>query len=143
MTSVDTIFAVATPPGRSAIAVIRISGAQAGAAPALFAARCPDAGQFRVARLHVDKQVIDEAVILFMPAPNSSTGEHVCEIHCHGSTAVINLILDKLSQANGFRPADAGEFTRRSFMNGKMDLLAVEGLSDVIEAARTREPGDQ
>ena len=134
MTSVDTIFAVATPPGRSAIAVIRISGPQAGDAPALFAASCPAAGQFRMARLRVGDQVIDEAVILFMAAPHSSTGEHVCEIHCHGSIAVRQLILDKLAQAAGFRLADAGEFTRRAFMNDKMDLLAVEGLADMIEA---------
>ena len=72
MTSVDTIFAVATPPGRSAIAVIRISGPQAGDAPALFAASCPAAGQFRMARLRVGDQVIDEALILFMTAPHST-----------------------------------------------------------------------
>jgi tRNA modification GTPase len=134
MTSVDTIFAVATPPGRSAIAVIRISGPKAGLSPALFAANCPLAGQFCLARLNVDGQVIDESIILFMAAPKSSTGEDVCEIHCHGSTAVIQLILDILAKSEGFRLADAGEFTRRAFINGKMDLLAVEGLADVIEA---------
>ncbi|MEC8654233.1 MAG: tRNA uridine-5-carboxymethylaminomethyl(34) synthesis GTPase MnmE [Pseudomonadota bacterium] len=134
MTSVDTIFAVATPPGRSAIAVIRISGPKAGLSPALFAANCPAAGQFCLARLRVGDQVIDEAMILFMAAPKSSTGEDVCEIHCHGSTAVIQLILDILTKSTGFRLADAGEFTRRAFINGKMDLLAVEGLADVIEA---------
>ena len=134
MTSVDTIFAVATPPGRSAIAVIRISGPKAGLSPALFAANCPAAGQFCLARLRVGDQVIDEAMILFMAAPKSSTGEDVCEIHCHGSTAVIHLILDILTKSTGFRLADAGEFTRRAFINGKMDLLAVEGLADVIEA---------
>ena len=87
-----------------------------------------------MARLRVGNQVIDEAMILFMAAPKSSTGEDVCEIHCHGSIAVIQLILDILTKAAGFRLADAGEFTRRAFMNGKMDLLAVEGLADVIEA---------
>ena len=120
MTSVDTIFAVATPPGRSAIAVTRISGPQAAIAPKLFAANCPVAGQFRVARLRAGDQVIDEAMILFMAAPKSSTGEDVCEIHCHGSTAVIQLILDILNSAAGFRLADAGEFTRRAFLNGKI-----------------------
>ena len=134
MKSVDTIFAVATPPGRSAIAVIRISGPKAGLSPALFAANCPAAGEFCLARLRVGDQVIDEAMILFMAAPKSSTGEDVCEIHCHGSTAVIQLILDILTKSTGFRLADAGEFTRRAFINGKMDLLAVEGLADVIEA---------
>ena len=134
MTSVDTIFAVATPPGRSAIAVIRISGPKAGLSPALFAANCPAAGQFCLARLRVGDQVIDEAMILFMAAPKSSTGEDVCEIHCHGSTAVIHMILGILTKSAGFRLADAGEFTRRAFINDKMDLLAVEGLADVIEA---------
>ena len=134
MTSVDTIFAVATPPGRSAIAVIRISGPKAGLSPALFTANCPAAGQFCLARLRVGDQVIDEAMILFMAAPKSSTGEDVCEIHCHGSTAVIHMILGILTKSAGFRLADAGEFTRRAFINGKMDLLAVEGLADVIEA---------
>ena len=132
--SIDTIFAVATPPGRSAIAVIRISGPKAGLSPALFAANCPAAGQFCLARLRVRDQVIDEAMILFMAAPKSSTGEDVCEIHCHGSIAVTQLILDILTKSTGFRLADAGEFTRRAFINGKMDLLAVEGLADVIEA---------
>ena len=132
--SVDTIFALATPPGRSAIAVIRISGPKAITSPELFAANCPAAGQFSLARLWVENQVIDEVMILFMAAPKSSTGEDVCEIHCHGSTAVVQLILDILTKAVGYRPADAGEFTRRAFMNGKMDLLAVEGLADVIEA---------
>ena len=134
MTSVDTIFGVATPPGRSAIAVIRISGPKAGLSPALFASNCPAAGQFCLARLRAGNEVIDEAMILFMAAPKSSTGEDVCEIHCHGSTAVIQLVLDTLKKAVGFRLADAGEFTRRAFINDKMDLLAVEGLADVIEA---------
>ena len=132
--SVDTIFAVATPPGRSAIAVIRISGPQAGVAPKLFAADCPAAGQFCLARLRDGDQVIDEAMILFMAAPKSSTGENVCEIHCHGSAAVIQLISDILASTDGFRLAYAGEFTHRALLNGKMDLLAVEGLADVIDA---------
>ena len=134
MTSVDTIFAVATPPGRSAIAVLRISGPQAAQAPALFGAACPEAGQFKLARLSAAGQVIDEALILFMQSPRSSTGEDVCEIHCHGSTAVLSLVLEILSDAPSFRLADAGEFTRRAFMHNKLDLLTVEGLADVIDA---------
>ena len=134
MTSVDTIFALATPPGRSAIAVIRISGPKAGLSPALFTSTCPEAGHFFLTRLRTGDQVIDEVMILFMAAPKSSTGEDVCEIHCHGSIAVIQLVLDTLTKAAGFRLADAGEFTRRAFINNKMDLLAVEGLADVIEA---------
>ena len=73
-----TIFAIATPPGQSAIAVIRISGPLAGDAPALFGAACPKAGQFSVARLALDQRVIDQVILLFMKAPFSSTGEDVC-----------------------------------------------------------------
>ena len=129
-----TIFAVATPPGRSAIAVIRISGPLASATPALFGAVCPLAGQFLVARLILDKRVIDQVILLFMKAPFSSTGEDVCEIHCHGSRAVIDVLLARLSAEDGFSMAKPGEFTRRSFMNGKMDLSGAEGLADLIKA---------
>jgi tRNA modification GTPase len=129
-----TIFAIATPPGLSAIAVIRISGPLASDAPALFGAVCPLAGQFSVARLFLDQRVIDQVILLFMKAPFSSTGEDVCEIHCHGSRAVIDLLLARFSAEDGFAMAQPGEFTRRSFMNGKMDLSGVEGLADLIEA---------
>ncbi len=129
-----TIFAIATPPGRSAIAVIRISGPLASAGPALFGVGCPLAGQFSVARLVLDQRVIDQVILLFMKAPFSSTGEDVCEIHCHGSRAVIDVLLTRLGAEEGFLLAKPGEFTRRSFMNGKMDLSGVEGLADLIEA---------
>ena len=129
-----TIFAIATPPGRSAIAVIRISGPLAADAPALFGAACPSAGQFSVARLVLDQRVIDQVILLFMKAPFSSTGEDVCEIHCHGSRAVIDALLARLGAEESFSMAKPGEFTRRSFMNGKMDLSGVEGLADLIEA---------
>ena len=129
-----TIFAIATPPGQSAIAVIRISGPLAGDAPALFVAACPLAGQFSVARLVLDHRVIDQVILLFMKAPFSSTGEDVCEIHCHGSRAVIDVLLARLGAEDGFAMAKPGEFTRRGFMNGKMDLSGVEGLADLIEA---------
>ena len=134
MTSVDTIFAVATPPGRSAIAVIRISGPRAAKAPSLFEAKCPKARQFKLARLSANGQVIDEVLILYMQGPQSSTGEDVCEFHCHGSTAVVSMVLEKLANAAGFRLAYHGEFTRRAFMHNKFDLLGIEGLADVIDA---------
>ena len=132
-----TIFSIATPPGRSAIAVIRISGPLASDVPVLFDVACPLAGQFSVARLVLDQRVIDEVILLFMKAPVSSTGEDVCEIHCHGSRAVIDILLGWLSVQNGFSAAQPGEFARRSFMNGKMDLSGVEGLADLIEAETT------
>ena len=113
-----TIFAIATPPGRSAIAVIRISGPLAGDAPALFGAACPSGGQFSVARLVLDQRVIDQVILLFMTAPFSSTGEDVCEIHCHGSRAVMDAFLARLGTEEGFAMAQPGGFTRRGVMNG-------------------------
>ena len=130
----DTIYAVATPPGRSAIAVIRISGRNAAKTPALFSVTCPAAGQFNVSRLMQAGRVLDQVILLFMKGPHSSTGEDVCEIHCHGSRAVIDAIMAQLERASGFRLAAPGEFTRRSFLNGKMDLSGVEGLADLIDA---------
>jgi len=135
----ETIFAIATPPGKSAISVIRISGPLAANVPKLFGAVCPGAGQFHMARLFADCQVIDEVIILFMEGPRSSTGEDVCELQCHGSNAVVNTIMEKLNKTVGFRPADAGEFTRRAFFNNKFDLLGVEGLADVIHAETPRQ----
>jgi len=131
----DTIFAQATPAGRSAIAVIRISGPKAHEAPALFGAGCPAPGRFLVSLLH-DRQggLLDEALILAMAGPRSSTGEDVVEIHVHGSMAVTFSVLDILEQADGFRTAMAGEFTHRMFANGKIDLLGTEALADLIES---------
>ena len=130
----DTIFAPATPPGRSAVAVIRISGPKATMAPAQFGASCPAAGQFAVARLRAGGQMIDQVMLLFMQGPRSSTGEDVCEIHCHGGQAVMAALLDQLAAVPGFRMAEPGEFTRRAFLHGKMDLSGVEGLADLIES---------
>ena len=134
MKAAETIFALATPPGRSAIAIIRISGPLASMAPILFEARTPSAGQFLVQRLQHQGAMVDEALLLFMQSPHSSTGEDVCEFHCHGSQAVIDIILGQLGATDGFRMALPGEFSRRSFLNGKMDLSAVEGLADLIDS---------
>ncbi|MBT6415318.1 tRNA uridine-5-carboxymethylaminomethyl(34) synthesis GTPase MnmE [Candidatus Puniceispirillum sp.] len=131
----DTIFALATPPGRSAIAIIRISGANAALAADAFHVNCPEPGHFAVRRLmNVADLPIDEVLLLYMQAPASPTGEDVLEIHCHGSQAVQAMILDRLAQIEGFRPALPGEFTRRAFSNDKFDLSGVEGLADLIDA---------
>ena len=131
----DTIFALATPPGRSAIAVIRISGGSAHRAAAAFGASAPAPGQFRLARLKDgDGQTVDEALLLAMAGPRSSTGEDVLEIHCHGSSAVVQWLLQQLAALDGFRPAEAGEFTHRMFANGRIDLLGVEALADLIDS---------
>lgn len=131
----ETIFALATPPGKSAIAVVRISGPAATSLPGCFYVTAPAAGSFNVVKLR-DKQggVIDQVVMLLMQGPASSTGEDVLEIHCHGSRAVTGRILDVLAQQNTVRPAEPGEFTHRAFHNNKMDLSGAEGLADLIDA---------
>ena len=133
--SEDTIYAQATPPGRSAIAVIRISGSRALAVPSLFGAKCPEAGSFALARL-LDRygKPLDEVLLLAMKGPRSSTGEDVLEIHAHGSIAVVRSILDHLADAAGFRVAEPGEFTQRMFAHGKIDLIGTEALADLIDA---------
>ena len=136
----DTIYALATPPGKSAIAVIRISGDRAATVPDEFAAKCPDPGRFSLQTLVDEKgAVIDQVLLLFMAAPHSSTGEDVVEIHCHGGIAVTQKLLTSLSSFVGLRPAEAGEFTHRMFHNGKTDLLGVESLADIIEADTGRQ----
>ena len=133
--SADTIFALATPPGMSAVAIIRVSGSGAGLVPELFGV---EAGAARMAKRAFLKgqagDIIDDVMLLPFKAPASATGEDVLEIHCHGSVAVIEDILAVLAKTDGFRPAEAGEFTRRALDNGKMDITAAEGLADLIEA---------
>lgn len=132
----DTIFALATPSGRSAIAIIRISGP--GALRALLALTDkpvePRKAILRVLRSPYTGQKLDQALITHFPEPQSFTGEHVAEIHCHGGMAVISGILGALAEFPGFRPAQAGEFTRRAFLNGRLDLMAAEALADLIAA---------
>ena len=131
----DTIFALATPPGMSAIAVIRISGNEALRVPRVFGVK---AGAARTAKRALLKDengtIIDDVMVLGFVAPASATGENVLEIHCHGSVAVIDDILRVLAKKEGFRAAEPGELTRRALDNGKMDITAAEGLADLIEA---------
>jgi tRNA modification GTPase len=133
----DTIFALSTARGRSAIAIIRVSGPAAGGALAALAPHTPL--QPRVAKLArlrdpARGEAIDDALALWFPAPRSETGEDVVELHVHGGRAVIAGVLDALAALPGLRPAEPGEFTKRAFLNGKIDLTAPEGLLDLIEA---------
>lgn len=129
----STIFALATPPGRGAIAILRLSGpATAAALEALGADRLkPRLASLR--RLKWNKAVLDEALVLSFPAPNSYTGEDCAELHLHGGRAVVEAVSDALI-ALGVRPADPGEFTRRAFENGRMDLAQAEAVADLIDA---------
>lgn len=135
MQSSSTIFAIATPSGRSALAVIRISGPGAHTTPSLFGVEMRDDRRACRAFLQAsDGSVLDDVIIISFSAPASATGEDIIEIHCHGSQAVITEILDMLAAAPGFRVAVAGEFTRRGLENGKLDITQAEGLADLIDA---------
>ncbi len=131
-----TIFALSSGRPPAAIAVLRISGPRAGAALEQLIGRLPVPRQATLARLRdpASGEVIDEALALWFPGPNSETGEDVAELQLHGGRAVIAAALTALGRIDGLRPAEAGEFTRRAFENGKLDLTAIEGLADLIYA---------
>jgi tRNA modification GTPase len=132
----DTIFALSSGRPPAAIAVVRISGPRAGAALEILAGKIPPARAARLARLRDPQtnEMIDEALALWFPGPHSETGEDVAELQLHGGRAVIAATLAALARIEGLRPAEAGEFTRRGFENGKLDLTAVEGLADLVMA---------
>src|SRR5262245_4292449 len=132
----DTVFALSSGRPPAAIAVIRVSGPRAGLALAQLIGRVPQPRRATLARVRDPDagDVIDEALALWFPAPNSETGEDMAELQVHGGRAVIAGVLAALGKVAGLRPAEAGEFTRRAFENGRMDLTAVEGLADLIAA---------
>ena len=130
-----TIFAPATAPGRAAIAVLRISGPDAGAALRTLAGDLPPPRRASRRRLTTpDGVVLDDALVLWFPGPRSYSGEDAVELHLHGGRAVVAAVLDALAALPGLRPAEPGEFTRRAFDNGKLDLTAIEGLADLVAA---------
>ena len=132
----DTIFALSSGRPPAAIAVVRISGPRAGDALRALTGRLPAPRQAALARLRDPEsgEIVDEALALWFPGPNSETGEDTAELQLHGGRAVIAAVFAALSRIEGLRPAEAGEFTRRAFENGKLDLTAVEGLADLIGA---------
>lgn len=132
-----TIFAPATAAGRAGVAVVRISGPQAGAAlERLTGKPLPPPRRATRARLRAprDGQVLDDGLVLWFPGPASFTGEDVAELQVHGGRAVLTAILEALGSLPGLRLAEPGEFTRRAFDHGKLDLTAAEGLADLVDA---------
>ena len=131
-----TIFALSSGRPPAAIAVVRVCGPQARAALEKLIGRVPQPRQAALARVRDPENgdVIDEALALWFPAPHSETGEDMAELQIHGGHAVVAAVLDALGRIEGCRPAEAGEFTRRAFENGRLDLTAVEGLADLIAA---------
>ena len=132
----DTIFALSSGRPPAAIAVVRISGPGAGDALKVLADRLPEPRKAALARVRdpASGEAIDEALALWFPGPNSETGEDIAELQLHGGRAVIAAVLGALGRIEGLRPGEAGEFTRRAFENGRLDLTAVEGLADLIGA---------
>jgi tRNA modification GTPase len=134
--SSDTIYALSSGSVPAAIGVVRISGPQARAALEALVGRVPESRRAMLATIRdpASGEMIDQALVLFFEGPNSETGEDVVELQLHGGRAVIAATFAALSRVPGLRPAEAGEFTRRGFDNGKLDLTAVEGLADLIHA---------
>ena len=141
----DTIFALSSGRPPAAIAVVRVSGPRAGDAIVALARRLPKPRQAMLSRL-ADRgegnatvaaagvEPIDDALVLWFPGPKSETGEDTAEFQLHGGRAVVAATLAALGRLPGLRPAEPGEFTRRAFENGKLDLTNVEGLADLIGA---------
>lgn len=133
----DTIVAIATPPGRGGVGIVRVSGARV---PDIVSAvvghelvpRHATVAAFRGG----NGETLDRGIALHFPAPNSYTGEHVLELQGHGGPAVLRLLLARVIEL-GARIADPGEYTKRAFLNGKLDLAQAEGVADLIDAATT------
>jgi tRNA modification GTPase len=131
----DTIFALSSGRPPAAIAVVRVSGPHAADALMGLAGKVPQPRRAMLARLRDSAgEAIDDALLLWFPGPQSETGEDTAEFQLHGGRAVVAAVLAVLGDIPGLRPAEAGEFTRRAFLNGKLDLTRVEGLADLIGA---------
>lgn len=133
----ETIFALSSAPGRAGVAVIRASGPGAGdALRALTGRALPAARRASLRRLSDPEggEEIDRALVLWLPGPGTVTGEDMAEFHVHGGRAVVAAMIDALGRLPSLRLAEPGEFTRRAFANGRMDLTQVEGLADLIDA---------
>jgi len=132
-----TIFALATAPGRAAVAVVRLSGSGTARALGALAGRLPAARKASLRKLRSDDgAVLDEALVLWFPGPASYTGEDSAELHLHGGVVVVEAVQEALL-AQGLRLAEPGEFTRRAFENGKLDLAQAEGVADLVDAQTT------
>lgn len=132
----DTIFALSSGPPPAGIAVIRISGPQAGPALNALAGKLPTPRRATLATLAdpVDGSHLDRTMVLWLPGPGTATGEDSAELHLHGGRAVVAAVEAALERLPGLRRAQAGEFTRRAFANGRIDLAEAEGLADLLSA---------
>jgi len=132
----DTIFALSSGRPPAAVSLIRVSGPAAHDAGRQIAGSLPEprVAAVRELRKPSSGELLDQALVLRFDSPASSTGEHIVEFHCHGGRAVVDAVLAALGGLDGLREAQPGEFTRRAFENGRIDLTEAEGLADLIEA---------
>ena len=131
----DTIFALSSGPPPAAIALVRISGADAGEALTALAGKLPAPRRAVAATLRdAVGETLDRALVLWLPGPGTATGEDIAELHLHGGRAVVAAVEAALAALPGLRRAEAGEFTRRAFANGRIDLAEAEGLADLLSA---------
>jgi tRNA modification GTPase len=131
----DTIAAVATPPGRGGIGIVRVSGPQAAAIASGMLGRMPRPRYAEhLAFVDAEGKAIDDGIALYFPGPHSFTGEDVLELHGHGGQVVMDMVLQRTIEL-GARPAQPGEFSQRAFLNGKMDLTQAEAIADLINSA--------
>lgn len=130
----DTIAAIATPHGRGGIAVIRVSGSKALDVAKELTGNTPEPRKAYFKQFKLNNDVIDEGVLLYFKAPNSYTGEEVIELQGHGGNVAPQRVLKAVLSIDGVRQAEPGEFTRRAFLNNKMDLTAAEAVEDLISA---------
>ena len=134
MSAADTIYALASGAAAAAVAVLRLSGPGTGEAMRRLAGSLPPARRASLRRLRApDGETLDHALVLWFPGPTSYTGEDAAELHLHGGRSVIAGVMEALTAA-GLREAEPGEFTRRAFLHGKMDLTAAEGIADLVAA---------
>ena len=130
----DTIFALSSGAPPAAIAVVRVSGPAANNALSALGAAAPKPRVARLATLRVGGEILDRALVIRFPGPHSATGEDLVELHLHGGRAVVAAVLAALGSIARLRPALPGEFTRRAFENGRLDLAEAEGLADLLAA---------
>ncbi|HEX8240590.1 MAG TPA: tRNA uridine-5-carboxymethylaminomethyl(34) synthesis GTPase MnmE [Allosphingosinicella sp.] len=130
----DTIFALSSGSPPAAVAIVRISGPRADSALEALAGKLPRPRVATLASLEWRGERLDRALVLRFPGPNSATGEDVAELHLHGGRAVVAAVVEALAGLDGLRPAEAGEFTRRAYENGRIDLAEAEGLADLLSA---------
>jgi tRNA modification GTPase len=130
----DTIYALSSGAPPAAIAIVRISGTRADAALEALTGKLPEPRRATLVTVRSGGEVLDRAVALRFPGPNSASGEDLAELHLHGGRAVVASVLAALAGLNGLREAEPGEFTRRAFQNGRMDLAEAEGLADLLAA---------